>query len=123
MTRKPVLLLLAVAIAVPFAVTPASGSSDPGARASATKRVSVEDDRFSPSAANVNRGDKVVWRWKGFNDHNVRFRKVPRNVKRPKGSAIQSSGRFARTFKKSGTFRYVCTIHEDIGMKGRVVVD
>lgn len=96
------------------------GSSD--VTQSVTKSVSVRDDLFSPSAARVSRGGKVVWRWKGDNDHNVRFRSAPGGAKRPRGSSIKSSGRFARTFTRRGTYRYVCTIHEDLGMKGRVVV-
>jgi plastocyanin len=117
-------LLTSAALAAAFllAVSAPSGGSSSTPRASATKSVSIEDDFFSPKRVNISRGDKVVWRWKGFNDHNVRFRSAPSGAKRPKGSTTKSSGRFARTFSKRGTFRYVCTIHEASGMKGRVVV-
>ena len=74
------------------------------------------------TANGVSRGDRVVWRWRGSNPHNVRFRKVPRRASK-RGSDTQSSGRFARTFDRRGTYRYVCTIHEDIGMRGSVNVD
>jgi plastocyanin len=125
MRTKLVLLAAAAATAITllFVTSPQSGGSSRGASAAATKSVSVRDNSFSPRAANIERGDKVVWRWKGSSPHNVRFRKVPKGAKRPKGSETQDSGRFARTFSKRGTFRYVCTIHEDLGMKGRVVVE
>jgi plastocyanin len=116
-------LLLALGVAAAAAAVgalPALGDS--AAKPSATKSVSVRDDFFSPRRAEIARGGKVVWRWKGDNAHNVRFRKVPSGVKRPKGSDTQTEGRFARTFGKRGTYRYVCTIHEDLGMTGRVVV-
>jgi plastocyanin len=113
-------LLPVAAILAALAVWPTAGGAGTALNAK-TKRVSVKDDLFSPKTVRVARGGKVTWVWKGENDHNVRFRKVPAGAKRPKGSSTQSSGRFSRTFRKGGTYRYVCTIHEDFGMKGKVV--
>jgi plastocyanin len=115
------LALLPVAAAfAALAIWPVTGGAGTAVDAK-TKRVSVKDDSFSPRTARVAVGGKVTWVWRGDNDHNVRFRKVPAGAKRPKGSSTQSSGRFSRTFRKRGTYRYVCTIHEDLGMKGKVV--
>ena len=117
---RPRLLVPVVAmLTVALGVAPASGG--PSAESSETKRVSVRDDVFSPRSVEVARNGKVVWRWRGDNPHNVRFRKAPRGASK-RGSDTQSSGRFARTFSKSGRYRYVCTIHEDLGMKGSVSV-
>lgn len=120
--RKPLKWspILLAALAVPFVASPATGS--PSAESSATERISVRDDRFSPKSASIRRRTKVVWRWSGDNPHNVRFRRVPSGVKRPKGSDTQTSGRFARTLRDRGRYRYVCTIHEDIGMEGSIRV-
>ena len=85
--------------------------------------MSVKDDFFSPKLARVDVGGKVVWRWKGSNDHNVRFRSAPKGAKRPSGSIAQGQRPLRRTFNKRGTYRYVCTLHEDSGMKGRVVAE
>jgi plastocyanin len=112
----PAIVLLPVALGA----APAVGGPD--ARSADTTRVSVRDDVFSPRNVTVARRDKVVWRWKGDNPHNVRFRRVPSGASK-RGSDTQSSGRFARTFTKRGRYRYVCTIHEDIGMKGSVRVE
>jgi plastocyanin len=117
------LLTTAVALcisAAALALVPVSGGS--GAITSDTGRVSVKDSFFSPRSVTVSRGGKVVWRWKGELEHNVRFRKVPSGASK-RGSSTQASGRFARTFKKRGAYRYVCTIHQDLGMKGSVHVD
>jgi plastocyanin len=114
---SPVVL---VALAVPFAAPAASGGSS--AQSARTERISVKDDLFSPKSVSIRRGTKVVWSWKGDNPHNVRFRKAPSGVKRPRGSDTQSSGRFARKFRERGRYGYVCTIHEDIGMKGSLKV-
>jgi plastocyanin len=83
----------------------------------------LRDDFFSPATVRIHRGDKVVWRWKGSNDHTVTFKTAPRGVKRPRGTGVRSTGsRFAHTFTRRGTYRYVCRIHQDLGMKGRVIV-
>lgn len=117
--RPRLLVPLIVVLAVALEVAPASGGS--GAQISKSKSVSVRDDVFSPKRVAVGRNGTVVWRWKGENAHNVKFRRVPNGASK-RGSKLQSSGRFARTFSKRGTYRYVCTIHEDLGMKGTVSV-
>jgi plastocyanin len=118
--RPRFLIPLVAGLVVAVAASPASGGPDArSTKASDSERVSVRDDRFSPRSVTVSRGGKVTWRWRGDNPHNVRFRKVPSGASR-RGSDTQTSGRFARTFKKSGRYRYVCTIHEDIGMRGSV---
>lgn len=118
------LSIAAMVLAIAAASSPAFGGSGAEEGASATKNVSVSvrDDRFSPRSRSAARGDKVIWRWRGSNPHNVRFRSVPSGASKG-GSGTKSSGRFSRTFRKSGTYRYVCTIHEDIGMRGSVSVE
>jgi plastocyanin len=118
---KPRLLLPVIVVGIAaFGVAPALGGQ--GAESSATKRVSVRDDVFSPRNIRVASRDKVIWRWRGDNPHNVRFRSVPGGASR-RGSDTVSSGRFARTFRQRGRYRYVCTIHADIGMRGSVRVE
>jgi plastocyanin len=80
----------------------------------ATKRVKVSGFKFSPKTITVKKGDKVRWSWSGSVPHNV------------KGSGFKSktAGRvtYTRTFRKKGTYRYVCTLHTRQGMKGTVRV-
>ena len=105
--------LLAVAGA---AVVPATAAGEPPrATASATKTVVLKDIAFRPRSVSVRRGDTVRWLWQdGTTRHNVVFRRS--SVKSP----VKSRGSYRRTFTRSGTFRYVCTLHP--GMAGRVVV-
>jgi plastocyanin len=115
--KRLALLVVTGAVALMLAVGgSAAGDSVTAAKG---KRVSVRDDRFSPKTIQVPVGGKVTWVWKGSNPHNVTFRKVPRGGGK-RSSTTKTSGRFARTFKKRGTYRYVCTIHASIGMKGTV---
>jgi plastocyanin len=120
---RPTFLITTAAVAVSvtgLALAPVSGRSN--AVSAKDKSVSVRDNSFSPGSVTVSRGGKVVWQWRGFSGHNVRFRKVPSGASK-RGSITQSSGRFARTFKQRGTYRYVCSIHQALGMKGTVHVE
>jgi plastocyanin len=101
--------------------TSAVGGDD--ARASATRSVSVRDDFFSPKRRTIASGDRVRWVWREDNPHNVRFRRVPNGASKRPGSTTKSSGTFVRKFRRRGTYRYVCTIHEDAGMTGSVKVE
>src|SRR4051812_38508919 len=117
--RKMLLLALAVAALAPLVAAPTLQAA-PSANTAATKRVSLKDDFFSPKRVNVTVGGKVRWSWRGSDDHNIRFRSVPKGASK-KGAGTRNKGSFTRSFGKRGTYRYVCTIHEAAGMKGTVV--
>ena len=88
-----------------------------------TRGVSVRDDFFSPKRATIDSGDRVKWTWREEGDHNVRFRRVPSGASKRPGEGTKTSGTFTRKFTRRGTYRYVCTIHEDSGMTGSVKVE
>jgi plastocyanin len=67
---------------------------------------------FKPKAITVHKGATVHWKWNSNAPHNVTF-------SAKKHSKTGSSISYKRTFKKAGTYRYVCTIH---GFHGKVVV-
>ena len=103
-----------LAIAVASAVAGHSAIST----AAGTKTIAVKDDVFSPKRTTISKDTLVTWRWQGDNRHNVRSR----GTKRFKGSETKTSGRHRVRFTKAGTYRYVCTIHEDNGMTGTIIV-
>jgi len=80
----------------------------------AAQRVRVSDDRFGPRTIRVHKGAKVKWRWAGSDAHNV--------VGKGFRSRVKTQGTFAHRFTRRGTYRYVCTLHADDGMVGRIVV-
>jgi plastocyanin len=87
------------------------------------KRVLVKDDFFSPKRVTIAPGTKVTWLVKGVDGHTVTFRKVPKSVGHIKGTGIMLEGEhYSHVFRKKGTYRYVCRLHEALGMKGTVVV-
>ncbi|HEY2706038.1 MAG TPA: amidase [Candidatus Dormibacteraeota bacterium] len=80
--------------------------------AAATATVRVEDNSFTPQVLTVPEGATVEWQWGGRNPHNVTGDDF--------ASPDQSSGGFDRSFSRSGTHSYRCTIHPH--MLGEVVV-
>ena len=108
---------LAAIVGGMLAAAPALG--EPEAAKIATKRVVVMDNFFEPRYVEIERGDRVVWAWKGDNSHNVTFTKVPKTASK-KGADTRREGRWSRRFRKRGFYKYVCTIHS--GMRGSIEV-
>jgi halocyanin-like protein len=75
---------------------------------------------FDPAAVRVSTGTTVVWEWTGQGaQHNVAA----------EGGGFESDlsseegYTFEHTFSETGTYKYVCTPHRTLGMKGVVVVE
>jgi plastocyanin len=87
-----------------------------GGAASSTKKVMIKDFNYSPKKVTISRGTKVTWTDKDSANHTVTFR----------GKGARSTGNIdegqsrSLTFKKAGTFKYICEYHPN--MHGTVVV-
>jgi plastocyanin len=95
--RKLALSLTALALLVPLAHA-------------ATTEVKVKDDFFKPKPAEIKKGDKVLWRWKGSNPHNVAGKKPGSNAVAFR-SAIKTEGKYSHKFGKVGTWKILCEVH------------
>lgn len=74
--------------------------------------VSIVDGAFAPRRITIKVGDSVTWTNKDSAIHDVTFDGF--------GSPVMGPGdRYPHTFKKAGSFTYVCAIH---GFNGTVVV-
>jgi plastocyanin len=102
--HKLMALMAAAAVAAAIA-TPALGAG---------ASVKVGDSFFRAKTVHITKGSTVTWRWSGSDSHNVVFRGFK--------SKLQNKGTYRHRFMKAGTYRYVCSLHKDIGMKGTVVV-
>ena len=84
-----------------------------GARGSTT--VKLLSKSFSPDKKSISAGTKVKFKWVD-GKHNVVKSKGP-------GGAIDSGVfdtpgvHFTKKFKKAGTYKLICTIHEDMKLK------
>jgi plastocyanin len=83
-----------------------------------TKKIKVADDFFAPSKTSVKKCTKVKWKWlpENLNPHNVTLTSGPKKVKKKDfKSATGSIGiKFNRTLKKTGKYKFVCTIHRTV---------
>ncbi|GAB3684059.1 hypothetical protein GCM10028857_12560 [Salinarchaeum chitinilyticum] len=75
---------------------------------------------FAPPATRVDVGTTVVWKWSGAGGpHNV----VAQNGTFDSGTTTASGdATFEFTFESTGTYRYVCTPHQNNGMVGAIDV-
>lgn len=76
----------------------------------------ADENFFRPRTLRVDRGERVVWRNRGTRPHTTTS-----NTGRWDSGTLQPSQSFARRFRKTGTFRYHCEIHD--GMTGKIVVE
>ena len=87
---------------------------------------------FAPATVNIAVGDTVTWTNPGIITHSVTCDPAQAvtaaNVALPAGVAPFDSGTmeqdatFSHTFTVKGTYKYICKMHEAMGMIGTVVV-
>src|SRR4051812_33710272 len=95
------------------------GSGETHVAGATAEKVWVQDNFFDRRSIQIAPNEKVVWVWKGMNRHNVRFTKVPKGAQRG-GSKTKTGGKWRRTFKVEGTYRYICKLYT--GMRGTITV-
>ncbi len=113
--------LIAGAAVAALATSPASAGAPDGvespARAAAVKVVKLQAFEVRPSTVRIAPGSTVEWRFRDRpSPHNV----TSRGAKRFRSSPSKQSGTYRVRFTRSGTYRYLCTIHPN--MRGKVVV-
>jgi plastocyanin len=91
-----------------------NAGADPQAQSAVVKKVTAQDNFFSPVKAVIAKGDKVKWTNTGKVAHNVTF---PDGFKSGNFSPGEST---VAKFNRAGKFPYTCTIHP--GMNGKVKV-
>jgi plastocyanin len=109
MIRKLAATATVATIAVAASVVPANAGQ--------TKTVAVKNNAFAPTTVNVKKGGKVVWKWtQGGVPHNV----TPAGGGSGSSTSSRKGFTYAKTFKKAGTYRYICTIHASMRMTVKV---
>jgi plastocyanin len=87
-----------------------SGGTGPGTQ------VSMKDIKFNPGTVTIKAGGKVTW----TNDDSVGHDVTADDFESGSPGGIDGGSTFSHTFKKAGTYNYVCSVHP--GMKGTVKV-
>ena len=87
-----------------------SGGTGPGTQ------VSMKDIKFNPETVTIKAGGKVTW----TNDDSVGHDVTADDFESGSPGGIEGGSTFSHTFKKAGTYDYVCSVHP--GMEGTVKV-
>ena len=86
----------------------------------ATTEVKVKDNFFKPDRVEIKKGDKVLWRWKGSDLHNVAGKK-PGTNNIVFASEFKTDGKYSHRFRKVGTWKILCENHPR-NMRMKVIV-
>ena len=114
--RRIVPAACAAAVALLCAAPAGAGGPKP-------KHVEVADNYYLPDELTVKQGAKVEWEWPddvAIDVHDVKLKKAPKGVKKWQSEPASSGYRYKRTFKKPGTYKIVCTLHEEMTMTIKV---
>ena len=96
----------------------------PALAAPSKKTVRVGDNFFSPKKLTVDRNSTVTWKWPGSDEagdvHDVALTSGPKGVKKFQSEAAATDYSYKRKLTKSGTYKLVCTLHEEMRMTIKV---
>jgi plastocyanin len=87
------------------------------------KSVEVADNYYLPAKLTVKPDTAVTWKWpadEAIDVHDVKLKSAPDGVKKWQSDPASSGYRYKRTFKKPGTYKIICTLHEEMKMTVRV---
>ncbi len=94
--------------------------------------VGMDEMAFLPPTITIKAGQAVVWKNTSHTPHNVVADaskaitradvQLPAGVKPFSSAFLQPGQSYSHVFTVPGTYRYVCTLHEGVGMKGQLIV-
>lgn len=107
----PLVLVLALAL-VPASL----------AGTGAKRTVTIGDNFYSPAKMTVKVGTTVTWKWPDDtgDSHDVKLKSGPKGARRFHSEEAGSAYSFKRKLTVPGTYKIICTLHED--MKQTIVV-
>jgi plastocyanin len=104
-------------VIVPLAIAAALVAAAPAA-APKPRTVEIADNYYAPAKLTVPKDTRVTWRWpdEAGDVHDVKLKKGPAGVKRFHSEPASSGVTFKRKLTRAGTYRIVCTLHEEMKM-------
>jgi plastocyanin len=115
--KRAVVSTLIAGVALLGAAPAVAGSGKPQ-----RKKVEVGDNFYSPSKLTVNKGSTITWVWpdEALDVHDVKLSKGPKGAKKFQSDPGGAGFKYKRTLKVPGTYKIVCTLHEEMTMTIRV---
>ena len=116
--------LLAVAGLAALAAGPAHAGAPAAKRKPQKKTVKVYDNYFGPTKLTVNAGSTITWKWtdQAADVHDVKLTKGPKGAKKFWSDPGSIDYAYRRKLTKPGTYRILCTFHEEDNMRMTIVV-
>ncbi|HEX6117177.1 MAG TPA: plastocyanin/azurin family copper-binding protein [Solirubrobacterales bacterium] len=87
-----------------------------GAAGRASETVDVGDNFFDPGRVKIHKNDKVKFNWVGTEEHDVARAKGPGRFFES-GPITGTGVLYSHRFKKKGTYKIICTLHEEMRMR------
>lgn len=109
---------LSVAGAVALvAAGPAAGAGKPQ-----RKTVKIFDNYYAPAKLTVNNRSTITWKWPedAGDSHDVKLESGPKGAKKFASDTAATSFSYKQKLSKAGTYRIVCTLHEEMTMTIKV---
>jgi plastocyanin len=105
--------LIALAGAAALAAAPALAVA--ATSKAKTRTVSVNDNYYGPRALTVHVGDTVRWRWSedATDVHDVAVKSAPKGAAKFASDPMAAGESFRRKLTKAGSYRIICTFHEE----------
>lgn len=94
----------------------------PASMAGSTRTVTIGDNFYAPAKMTVKPGTTVRWRWPEDtgDSHDVKLRSAPKGVRKFHSEEAGSAYSFKRKLKAVGTYKIVCTLHDEMRQTIRV---
>jgi plastocyanin len=120
--RRLVAIVLAGAAAV--AAAPASAGVPDGVRKPQKRTVDVVDNYYGPKKLTVNLKSRITWKWtdEAADVHDVKLTSAPKGFKKFQTEPGSAGFTYSKTLTKPGTYRFICTFHEEDNMRMTIVV-
>jgi plastocyanin len=113
-TRRPLIALVLAGAAL--AAAPAEAGSK--------RTVKVLDNFFQPKKLTVDKNTTIVWSWPedGGDVHDVKLSSAPKGVRKFTSDPGSGGYTFRRKLSRPGTYKLLCTFHEDDEMRMTITV-
>ncbi len=94
------------------------------ARKPQKKTIEVADNFYSPHKLTVNLGSKITWDWSedAADVHDVKLVSGPKGFKKFQTEPASAGYVYHKTLTKPGTYKFICTLHEEDNMRMTIVV-
>lgn len=100
------------------------GATATAAAMTKKKTVTMGDNYYAPKKVTVDKNAAVTWRWPGFEEagdvHDVKLSSGPKGAKKFQSEAAATDYSFKRKLTVAGTYKIICTLHEEMTMTVKV---